>query len=98
MQQLTAPQLAEWLADGSRSRPFLLDVREQREYEICHIENVTLMPMNTVPARIEELDPEVGDAPIVRKRIDGAKINVALSNSFGFGGTNAVLAFQHYGA
>ncbi|HEY7384706.1 MAG TPA: beta-ketoacyl-ACP synthase I [Beijerinckiaceae bacterium] len=45
-------------------------------------------------ANIEELDPEVGDAPIVRKRIDNAKINNILSNSFGFGGTNACLVFQ----
>lgn len=45
-------------------------------------------------ANIEELDPAVGDANIVRKRIDNAKINVAMSNSFGFGGTNAVLVFQ----
>ncbi len=58
MQQLTAPELANWLADASRPRPFLLDVRELREYEICHIDDVLLMPMNTVPARIEELDPE----------------------------------------
>jgi 3-oxoacyl-[acyl-carrier-protein] synthase-1 len=43
---------------------------------------------------IEELDPAVGDAPIVRKRIDNAKIETAMSNSFGFGGTNAVLVFQ----
>jgi 3-oxoacyl-[acyl-carrier-protein] synthase-1 len=45
-------------------------------------------------ANIDELDPAVGDAPIVMKRIDNANINVAISNSFGFGGTNAVLAFQ----
>jgi 3-oxoacyl-[acyl-carrier-protein] synthase-1 len=45
-------------------------------------------------ANIEEIDPEVADAPIVRKRIDNAKIDTALSNSFGFGGTNASLVFQ----
>jgi 3-oxoacyl-[acyl-carrier-protein] synthase I len=47
-------------------------------------------------ANIEELDPEFGDIPIVRKRIDNAKIDVVMSNSFGFGGTNATLVFQRY--
>jgi 3-oxoacyl-[acyl-carrier-protein] synthase I len=45
-------------------------------------------------ANIEELDPAVEGANIVRKRIDNAQINTALSNSFGFGGTNASLVFQ----
>jgi len=45
-------------------------------------------------ANIEELDPEIADAPIVRSRINNAKLERVLSNSFGFGGTNAVLVFQ----
>jgi 3-oxoacyl-[acyl-carrier-protein] synthase-1 len=49
-------------------------------------------------ANIEELDPELGDAPIVRKRIDNAKLRTVMSNSFGFGGTNASLVFQHINA
>ena len=45
-------------------------------------------------ANIETLDPAVGEAPIVRERVDGAGLRTVMSNSFGFGGTNAVLAFQ----
>ena len=49
-------------------------------------------------ANIEELDPELANANIVRSRIDNADINIAMSNSFGFGGTNASLVFQRYDA
>jgi len=49
-------------------------------------------------ANIEEIDPAVAGANIVRKRIDNAKIERAMSNSFGFGGTNASLVFQRYDA
>ena len=62
MEHVTAPDLAAWLGDPKRARPLLLDVRENWEFETCKIEGSTLIPMNTIPARIEELDD---DAQIV---------------------------------
>ena len=47
-------------------------------------------------AHIQTLDPEFEGVPIVRKRIDDARIDTALSNSFGFGGTNATLVFERF--
>lgn len=47
-------------------------------------------------ANITELDPGAEGFPIVRERIDNAELNCVMSNSFGFGGTNATLIFQRY--
>ncbi len=47
-------------------------------------------------ANIDELDEEADGMPIVLDRQDDVKLNCVLSNSFGFGGTNASLAFTAY--
>ncbi len=56
MQMLSAPDLALWLADASRTPPVLLDVREGWEFDTCRIPGSIQMVMHTVPARIDELD------------------------------------------
>ncbi|HFQ13896.1 MAG TPA: beta-ketoacyl-ACP synthase I [Gammaproteobacteria bacterium] len=47
-------------------------------------------------ANIEELMPEAEGMPIVRERLDDQTLNCVMSNSFGFGGTNATLVFTRF--
>jgi 3-oxoacyl-[acyl-carrier-protein] synthase-1 len=60
----------------------------------------TLLMMNhdfiCASAHIEEQDPQTTDMPIVRKRRDNVELNCVMSNSFGFGGTNASLVFKRH--
>ena len=45
---------------------------------------------------IEQLDPGAEELPIVRETVEDAGLNLVMSNSFGFGGTNSTLLFQRW--
>ena len=55
MKQISAPDLAAWLADASREKPVLLDVREPWEFERARIDGAQLVPMREVPTRVGEI-------------------------------------------
>ncbi|MES2772498.1 MAG: rhodanese-like domain-containing protein [Pseudomonadota bacterium] len=60
MQQISAQQLAAWLAeetDSDQAKPRLLDVREDWEYALCHLDGAQAIPMGSVPSRLQELVP-----------------------------------------
>ena len=47
-------------------------------------------------ANIEELDSEAAGIPIATEKRENVQLNTVMSNSFGFGGTNASLVFKRY--
>ena len=55
MREFSAEQLKIYL-DTCEKQPFLLDVRQPWEFDVCKIENSVLVPMSTIPAELESLD------------------------------------------
>lgn len=56
MRELSAEELEQHLESHS---PFLLDVRQPWEYNVCRLENSTLIPMAQIPSQIDELDKDL---------------------------------------
>jgi rhodanese-related sulfurtransferase len=58
MQEISPTELAEWLQDAGRPAPVLLDVREEQEFRYCAIAGSITIPMASITARQQELDPD----------------------------------------
>jgi rhodanese-related sulfurtransferase len=58
MNNLSPADLAAWLADPARASPLLLDVREPWEFQTCHIAGARHVPINELPARLAEFNPQ----------------------------------------
>lgn len=84
MQQLSARDLAAWLADETRSKPVLLDVREPWEFAMCHLENSQPLPMNEIPSRFQELDEDAEMVVICHHGMRSYQVGVFLERQ-GFG-------------
>lgn len=55
MQQLSVTDLATWLADPARPKPLLLDVREAWEVQTAAMPGITHIPMNQIPAQVDDI-------------------------------------------
>ncbi len=55
--EITVAELAAWRADASRAAPLLLDVRNEDEFEVCRLDDATLIPLPELEARVAELEP-----------------------------------------
>ena len=84
MQQISAVQLDAWLRDESRSKPFLLDVREPWEFETCKIAGSQSLPMRSIPQRIAELDSDTEIVAICHHGMRSMQVAAFLEQN-GFG-------------
>ena len=83
MREFTARELRAYLESAS-PRPLLLDVREPWEYQTAHIEGATLVPMRSIPTKINELDPQQEIVVICHHGVRSRMVGLFLENH-GFG-------------
>ncbi|MCG5500689.1 rhodanese-like domain-containing protein [Ectothiorhodospira lacustris] len=58
MQHFTAPQLKTYLDQAGDNAPLLIDVREPWEYDIVHIQDSRLVPLDRLGSLVEDIPPD----------------------------------------
>jgi rhodanese-related sulfurtransferase len=79
MKTLLPRALNRYLQQGNR--PFLLDVREPQEYDICHIPNSVLIPMQQIPQRLHELNKKQEIVVICHHGMRSAQVGMFLEQN-----------------
>jgi len=94
LKTLFAPESMPWISSTKSLTGHALGAAGVNEA----IYSLLMMQENflSVSANISHLDPVAEGLPIVRERLDNINLNTLMSNSFGFGGTNATLIFQRF--
>ena len=85
MQTISALELQAWLKDPAREAPVLVDVREEWEVQICSLPGTLHMPMQSVPMRQQELEPEAPTVVICHHGVRSANVAAFLERN-GFSG------------
>ncbi len=80
-EEITVTELHQKI--GSGSPPFILDVRQPHEFDICNLPNSTLIPLNQLPARLDELDKSQDIAVLCRSGVRSARA-VSFLQQLGF--------------
>lgn len=99
MEQISSTQLKAWLDDAASVKPVLVDVREPWEFAHCNITGAVLIPMGSVPARVQELDPDVPTVVICHHGMRSMQVAMYLqqqgfSKLYNLGGGIAAWAAQ----
>ncbi len=79
MKTLLPRALSRYLQQGNR--PVLLDVREPQEYDICHIPDSVLIPMQQIPQRLNELNKEQEIVVICHHGMRSAQVGMFLEQN-----------------
>lgn len=90
MRHISVTELKEYLGtyssqetvDGDAGdRPLLLDVREPWEYQICHLDNAMLVPMNQVPTALKKLDKNQETIIICHHGVRSQRVGAFMKNN-----------------
>ena len=80
MRELEVEQLERYL-ESAEVKPLLLDVRQPWEFEICKLEDSVLIPMSTIPSRLDELDKEQETVVICHHGIRSRRVALYLDQA-----------------